>query len=225
MQSLQVHSIDLFSHIPCNEINLPIGYQSISKPETQGSLHLNNRFFILEQIGEVRHVTIYSEKINVFNLTFYPDAKSNLPVYATEFVILSDKPVVAVIDAKCLLDTPLSNNVRTILNSARKELEFNVNECDSNWFEQSKSGYEIFIRPQSVHQLSTLFDTHLHVWKNIIQLFENKQVAIQETIDIHKAKINAYKQHHLTNYPGIPLLRRSFGAEWTTTYLEQFLFS
>ena len=33
-----------------------------------------------------------------------------------------------------------------------------------------------------------------------------------------------YKDLHRLNYPGVPLLNRSFGEEWTDNYLKNYLF-
>ena len=225
IQSLQERSLGLISHLPYSELKLPPEFQSVSKPEINGDLRLQNSFFDIKNIGQIRNVTITSEKINVFNFMFYPEPMVQLPVYASEFVCLSDKPIVAVIDAKCLVDMPLGNCVKRLLIDTRAKINYEqANNDPSDWFDQCKSGLEILIRPTTMAQLLSLFESHLEVWQGIVRLFKTHQQTNKTISKTHAENIARYKRQHSANYPGLPLLIRSFGPAWSSAYLDTYLF-
>lgn len=225
LQTVQEKSLSLLSQFPLQERKLPDQFQQALKPEAQGELHLTNRFIRLDNIGEVRNVIITSPKINIFNMMFYPEAHRPLPCYAAEFVCLSDKPIVAVIDAKCLDGFSVGAQVGQLLVKARSSIDYRPEENSvSEWFDHCKSGFEILVRPKSSEEMLTLLQTHLTVWAGIAPLFDGPDLLDQRKSAYHQELIRHYKYQHAAHYPGIPLLNRCFGIEWTDNYINRYLF-
>lgn len=224
--SIQIRTVDFLKDLLCEEIALPSTFRANIKPEAQGELRLHNRFFNVNHLGELRTVTVQSPKISILNLLFFPDPKQQLPAYAAEFVCLSGKPIIAVIDAKCLLPSDLAERVKAIMTQARSN--FNgliIAEAElPEWFARSRSGYEIFIRPKTLSEMERVMGTHLDIWCSLVALFKASKQYAENTEKDHLNCLNHYKKQHCFNYPGIPLLQRCFGEEWTGTYLNDYLF-
>jgi Ferredoxin-dependent bilin reductase len=229
-ESVQHQTIACLGRLEHKELPLPSGYQTLIKPEVQGELKLENRFFEVIQsgqpLGQLRTVTVQSPKINILNLLFFPDPKQQLPAYAAEFVSLSGKPIVAVIDAKCLLPSILTEAVNAVMLEARGSVsDLNLPETElPEWFQASRSGHEIFVRPKSVSEMERLMAKHLEIWQNLIGLFQSSQEYNEFDSKDHLLQLTHYKGQHSCNYPGIPLLQRCFGEQWTTQYLSNYLF-
>lgn len=224
--STQIQTVDYLKDLLGEEIPLPSTFQAHIKPEAQGELRLHNRFFNVSHLGELRTVTVQSPKISILNLLFFPDPKQQLPAYAAEFVCLSGKPIIAVIDAKCLLSSEAAERVKAIMTQARSS--FNgliMPEAElPEWFEKSRSGHEIFIRPKTLSDMERVMGKHLDIWCSLVDLFKASKQYDENTEKDHLNHLNHYKKQHCSNYPGIPLLQRCFGEEWTSTYLNNYLF-
>ena len=224
--SVQLATIATLQKLPHTELSLAGGFQSLVKPEAQGELRLHNRFFEIAQIGQLRTVTVQSAKISILNVLFFPEPTRQLPAYAAEFVSLSGKPIVAVIDAKCLLPSVLAGHVKTLMLEARHDLmELITTETElPEWFKTSRSGNELFVRPAAMNDMQNLMTKHLGIWHNLVERFESAEHYDELTRKEHSRQITQYKVQHGCNYPGIPLLHRCFGEQWTTQYLRDYLF-
>ena len=69
---------------------LPPEIAQISRAEQQGELCLKNQFLKVAGIGELRSASVSSAKIEIANFLFFPEIKTYTPVYAAEFVSLSE---------------------------------------------------------------------------------------------------------------------------------------
>jgi hypothetical protein len=204
---------------------LPSEIAQISRAEQQGELCLKNQFLKVAGIGELRSASVSSAKIEIANFLFFPEIKTYTPVYAAEFVSLSEKPIVAVIDAKCLLADETDKEVTELLQQARGKIGYLSPETDmSAWYLESRSGNDIFVRSPSIAQLAELMQLHLQIWQGLIHLFATPKNCTEDLALLHAQKLQDYKDLHRLNYPGVPLLNRSFGEEWTENYLKNYLF-
>jgi Ferredoxin-dependent bilin reductase len=229
-ESVQLQTIAHLTGLAYKEISLPPGFQTLVKPEVQGELKLANRFFALAQLdqplGQLRTVTVQSPKISILNLLFFPDPKQQLPAYAAEFVSLSGKPIVAVIDTKCLIPAITTEKVNELMIQARNSVMGDTisDTAIPEWFKASRSGHEIFARPKSVSDMETLMAKHLEIWHNLVELIKSCHQYNETDKNDHQTSLARYKEQHRHNYPGIPLLQRSFGKAWTKKYLNNYLF-
>ena len=224
--STQLQTIDYLNGLAHKELALPPSFLALTKPEVQGELRLQNRFFGIAQLGQLRTVTVQSPKINILNLLFFPDPAQQLPTYAAEFVSLSGKPIIAVIDAKCLLASVITEQVTALMIQARTAvMDLIVPESAlPEWFKASRSGYEIFVRPETVKDMEKLMGKHLEIWHGIVELFKTSEQYDENAAKNHSIQLIHYKEQHCSNYPGIPLLQRCFGEQWTKQYLDSCLF-
>jgi len=204
---------------------LPAEIAHISRAEQQGELSLKNQFLNVAGVGELRSATLSSAKIEIANFLFFPETDTQTPVYAAEFVCLSEKPIVAVIDAKCLLTGSEEQTVSGLLQQARKQINYLSPETEmSAWYLESRSGNDIFVRSPSMEQLTELMQLHLQIWQALMELFSKPQPCNPQQARLHTQKLQHYKNQHRLNYPGVPLLNRSFGEVWTENYLKNYLF-
>jgi hypothetical protein len=218
-------TLSLLQHLSPEMQQLPPEIACISRAEQQGELCLKNQFLKVAGIGELRSASVSSAKIEIANFLFFPEINTYTPVYAAEFVSLSEKPIVAVIDAKSLLANECDKEVTGLLQRARQQITYLSPETDmSAWYLQSRSGNDIFVRSPSVKQLEELMQLHLQIWQGFIHLFSTPKIYSENLALIHAQKLQYYKELHRLNYPGIPLLNRSFGEVWTDNYLKNYLF-
>jgi phycocyanobilin:ferredoxin oxidoreductase len=216
----------VFKQCLCNKINLPGRFSSIQHDEHDGVLTLENHFYQINEVGQLRTAHTYAPKINIIAIFFFPEPNFQLPVYSMEFVILGEKPIVALMDMVCLVrSTPISDDVKRFMTSVHSQYpEFSQTEILPEWFEQCRSGFEFFFRPNQAEDFKTLSKIHLLLLKNLTQLLEKSEKYDEDKSLLHKANLDAYKLHHKINSPGLRLMNRSFGSEWTQEYLTSHLF-
>lgn len=206
--------------------DLPPDIAHVSRAEQQGELSLTNQFLTVPGIGELRSVSVISAKVAIVNIFFFPEADQQLPVYAVEFVSLSARPIVAVIDARCLLTADCEKQVTLLLQQARSGLYYLSPETEMpEWYLAARSGDDIFVRTPTVAQMTDLMALHLQIWQALMPVLSNPQRYTPEKSRLHAQKLQDYKDQHRLNSPGIPLLNRSFGQQWTQHYLKNYLFA
>lgn len=224
--ALIAQTLELVQALSPQQQNLPPEIAHISRTEQHGEMQLKNQFFKLAGVGELRSASVSSVKIEIVNLLFFPAVTTYLPVYAVEFVCLSAKPIVAVIDAKCLLAADNTLQVAQILQQAKASIDYLSPETQMpDWYLQSRSGNDLFVKSPSLAQMQTLMQLHLQIWQNLVELFVQPAVCPADLASLHAQHLQDYKDKHRLNYPGIPLLNRSFGEQWTTDYLKNYLFA
>ncbi len=98
------------------ESDLPAEFRHIERTKNSDILSLDTHCSTLGEQGEVRGLYISSAKIEVVNLFFFPNPAYALPIYAMEFVIISQRPQVGVIDMLCMDKHPLlATKINTIM--------------------------------------------------------------------------------------------------------------
>ncbi len=208
------------------KIELPERFAKNEHAELDGMLVLENRFYRFGEYGEVRIAHTFAPKINILAVFYFPDPGLQLPVYSMEFVMLGEKPIIALMDMVCLLKSmPVTNVVEELMRSSHaKHPEFATNQPVPEWFAQCRSGSEFFFRPHDRDDFNRLAQIHLGLLKQLTQLIRLADRYRQDDARRHKAELDGYKCHHQANSPGLRLMNRSFGAEWTQTYLAEYLF-
>lgn len=206
-------------------LTLPPGYAHAERAEKNGTLRLRNTFYALPERGELRAVSISSPKIDIVTLFFYPEPDRQLPVFAMEFVELGPRPIVGVIDL-CSLLAGINSTTAHLLRTTRSAFPQLVQADDPpEWFQQCRSGDDFFIRPRDQQDLDELATAHLQVWQTLLTLAAQPRRLESAEALAHQQKIQDYKHHHRDHSPGLRLLNRSFGSEWTESYMRDHLFA
>lgn len=219
-------SLAALAGLPRSEIALPEAYAQAARPEKQGTLRLSNRFFRIGDFGELRAVLIAAPKIHIINLFLFPAPHRDVPLYAMNFVVLGPKPLAAVIDAVCLAEgMPAAGPLATRWGAARARYGHLPQAEDMpDWYRACRSGHDFFVRPKDGQALAELADAHRHLWREFLLALPAAGLLNSGLTVQHAACITDYKHHHRANSPGVPLLQRSFGREWTEHYLARILF-
>jgi Ferredoxin-dependent bilin reductase len=208
------------------EIALPCAFAQIARAQPQGELKLRNRFIEIDHRGEFRGVAITAPKINIAAQFFFPDPRWQLPVFSMEMVVLGAQPMVALVDAKCLLPgLACAAAVDAALDQAHRDFPGLEPAADPpQWYADCRSGRDFFIRPKDRQALQEFSMVQLRIWQAVVALLHDPVALDAGQVTDHAARLVAYKDHHRVNSPGVPLLTRSFGGAWTQEYLARYLF-
>lgn len=185
---------------------------------------LEGRAWQVGDYGELRNVLIQSPKIEIINLFFFPTPSYSVPIYALDFVVLAGRPLVGMIDLVGLNDAVAEAQAKRWLREAHRRFPLPQAADLPAWYQACRSGEDFFIRPDSLTQLQQLRTVHEHLWKNLTALLLG-QVADSNAVAAREQALQAYKQHHHMNVPGLPLLNKTFGETWTQRFLSEFLFA
>jgi hypothetical protein len=225
----------LFAHLVADSIallrcidgfcdyDLPAEIRHIEREKNGDVLHLKMRRLLLGACGDVRIVEILSAKVEIVNLFFFPNPAYALPVYALEFVVISQRPVVGVIDMPCLEQHPqLSASINTLMQQAHAACPVPQATDPPDWYSACRSPFDFFTRPRTIQELHCVHTIHTQLWTHLCTMLHTPHHALDAVA--HQHALNAYKHHHRDNSPGIPLLKHSFGTAWTRRFLEEYLF-
>lgn len=208
------------------KIELPERFAKNQHVELDGMLVLENRFYRLADTGEVRIAHTFAPKINILAVFYFPDPGLRLPVYSMEFVLLGTKPIIALMDMACLMKSmPATQTVKDIMRLTHDEYPgFATNQSLPEWFDQCRSGSEFFFRPHVSEEFHRLGRIHIGLITQLTQLISVADRYELKDALLHKTELDGYKRHHQINSPGLRLMNRSFGVDWTQTYLADYLF-
>ena len=219
-------SIQRLQSFSTREIILPPQFARAERTEKTGHLQLDNRFVSVEDLGQFRGLCISSPKINIVTMFFFPQPHWQLPVFAMELVLLGPRPIVAVIDAVCLLsEMQCKATVKATFEHAHDTFSHLAQADDPPpWYIECRSGHDFFVRPNDIAGMEEMARAHLSIWDAVIDLLVDPHHLPQRQIAEHQTCIQAYKDHHRVNSPGLRLMNRSFGEQWTQDYLCDYLF-
>jgi Ferredoxin-dependent bilin reductase len=225
-QTLIEKTVAVFDGLTCQQLELPEQFSKIERHEQDGVLTIENHFFQIGDVGQLRIAHTHAPKINIMAVFFFPEYTYQLPVYSMEFVLLGQKPIIALIDTVCLIQPmTISTVVKAFMDLAHTNyLEFSQGEALPQWFDECRSGQEFFIRPREISEFSALGEIHLTLVGHLSKLFQNAEIFDKKTAALHKTHLKNYKHHHKINSPGTRLMNRSFGEEWTNEYVTAYLF-
>lgn len=221
----------LFGTLPAEAISVaagrPVRLPAAFAFQRRGDTTFTARFARLPSGGDLRTVHIHGPRIEIVNLFHFPAPDRALPIYAIEFVVFGRRPVVGVIDAKPLNPHPYAATLwRDSLTSAHAAFPQLVRADDPPaWYEDCRSGLDFFTRPEHFDGLGQLLACHAHVWSRLAAAAPAAPVLSASDQADHALALAAYKDHHRVHSPGLPFLNRTFGADWTGSFLRDALFA
>jgi hypothetical protein len=209
--------------LDCQAKPLPDTFARIERNEVDGVLVMETHFMTVADKGELRWVHIYSPKINVLTLFFFPHYRWQLPVYCMELVTFSAQPIIAMLDVVCLTAMPCSQVIEQFMSAAHQSHCALRQATDTpDWFEQCRSGQDFFIRPQNNDDMIALSELHLTLLEPIKVLLAQASLFTDHNALTHQRCLQDYKHHHRLHAPGLRLMNRSFGEQWTADYMNYF---
>ncbi len=174
---------------------------------------------------EARLALIRSPKIEIITAFLYPAATCSVPLYAMELVRLGPKPVVAVMDCAGPPDDPGLPAAHALLAAVRAEApDLPPAEDPPDWYAEARSGADLFLRPASVAGLHRAALLHLSLWSTLLLRLELASPRTAAAASAFATYTRGYKDHHRRHSPGIPLLTKCFGVDWTAGYLSDCFF-
>jgi hypothetical protein len=216
-------TLSALASLDCQEQVLPESFARVERKEVDGILVMETRFVTIADKGELRWVHIYSTKINVLTLFFFPYYRWQLPVYCMELVVFSAQPIVAMLDTVCLTAMNCASTVEQfMMNAHQLHPELQQAADTPEWFDQCRSGGDFFIRPQNDDDMNALSAIHLALLLPIKALVEQATLFTDQDALAHQHCLQSYKNHHRLHAPGLRLMNRSFGEQWTDDYMNHF---
>ncbi len=208
---------NLLTALPPEAVPLALPAEHAAR-EASGVRHAA-RSLALPGRAEIRAVHLAGPRAEVLNLFLFPRVAA--PVFAMEFVAFGKKPVVAVIDAKGHEPAGRALAARVLRAAHGRHPDLPRGDDAPAWFEECRSGDDFFVRPADFGQFSLLTAILHEVWTELLHALPHAPAA-SAADDL---SVQAYKDHHRTHSPGRPFLHRTFGAEWTETFMDEFLFA
>jgi hypothetical protein len=176
--------------------------------------------------GELRIASIESPKIHVVTCFVYPHPALALPLYAIELVELGTRPIVAVLDLASAPGDPAMAWAHAVLDQAHEESPDLVNADDApHWYASCRSGRDFFLRPVDSTQTDRVGQIHQVLLTRFLQAIHGVGTRAPAEQQIWSVFAANYKAHHARHSPGLPLMQRSFGEDWTTRYLKTCFFA
>jgi Ferredoxin-dependent bilin reductase len=175
--------------------------------------------------ADVRLIRLFSNKVDVFTCFAFPGAAQRAPTYAMEFVQIGGRPIVAVLDLLSLNGDNTTNvELDETMRLARAGYEASNNADVPSWYIECRSGRDIFARPAHCNAFVELGEIHSRLLTKTCEHFLEAERLDTEASRAHAVRIADYKHHHCVNSPGLPIMERTFGAEWTREFMYRWVF-
>ena len=185
-----------------------------------GELRMENRFANIADRYTFRSVYISSPKIEIFVSFLFPEPQWHLPVYGAEVVVLSGRPIVGVLDT---IDVSTGAPAPELVAAQQHFQHLPRSDDMPQWFLDCRSGAEFFMRPGCTTTLEQLLEAHDFMLQSLATSMGGASPHPEPAE--HKRSVQQYKHHHNEHSPGRPLLKAAFGAAWTESYMNEFLFA
>ena len=224
LSNFLVSSAELASAAGFQQLNIPPDLASVEKVLPSGTLSCKAQSWLGAR-AEMRMVVIESPKIQVISCFVYPQVEFALPLYAVELVQLGAKPIIAVIDAVAPIQDPAQTFTRNWLEQAHLAHADLLNADDlPEWFKECRSGLEFFVRPSDQAELQRMGLLHVSLLMSYLQVLPAASQRSPIAATAFERFTRHYKDHHAAHSPGLPLMHKSFGPEWTKAFMQQCFF-
>lgn len=200
-----------------------------------GDMHLSYARYQGACGSEVRHMRLASAKVDVQTLFVFPDPACEGAVFAAETVVLGRLAKVLVLDAPVLhgaqaaAQDPAAPARAGQFHQAMRSLAsghgLQNSEDIPDWYRDCRSGSDIFLRPETPARgqlLGAAFTACAYEAAALYRQHWQDQTRACDNPVAHRAAIAAYKHHHHENSPGVPIMSRCFGPEWTQAFMHLF---
>lgn len=194
--------------------------------QRSGNLSLRASRHAVGKVAELRAVDIAGPRLAIVNVFAYPSNPAVLPVFVAEFVRFGERGVVAVIDLKWVGDASARAPAwaeATLRGVHQDFAPLPYLENAPAWYQECRSGYDLFLRPQTQSDFDRVLELYRLVWRTYAAHLEATEPTEADPADL--AAMREYQEHHRDAFPGRPFLERVFGKEWARDFLETIYFA
>lgn len=185
-----------------------------------------------KSIGSLRMVYIHGAKNQIINTWVFPNRPDHMPVFAAELIAVGAEVRVAFVDiqvpvirSRSLLDdvSLLSTGIAT------RYVELACNEAPPVWATESSQGHFTYARNVPVSQLGRVEECYQAYLDSYLNAFTNRITGAglidQKRDESVLDELHQYQHHHMESSPGNKFLSKLFGADWTDSFMREFLFA
>lgn len=201
--------------------DVPSEYLEHSVEVGGNRLELSTRAVAIGDELDIRVAHFRSPKIEIISFFAYPEAALALPITVLEYVCLSGRPIVGVVDM-VELHGQTSQPHRLLTEAHRRWPDISHDHDQPDWFVECRSGAEFYTRPATMTQLDRLIDVTAFLMNGLLT---GEVAARSPDPCAHGARLAHYREHHRVNSPGLPLMRTKFGEAWTRGFTEDYFFA
>lgn len=227
--------------------DLPAAWRAHSAERPGGAVHLHYERHANPQGMDLRFMRLWSAKVDVQTLFVYPAPACVQPVLAAETVWLGGKAQILVLDTPWLCPAPAAPTAPTTAATPACALPEPANPADPAsrlwadqlqalrachqlvnssdtpaWYADCRSGHDVFLRPENA-LVATQFGQYALAAAALCQLAWASPASLHAAqTQAHSAALAHYRQHHHAHSPGVPLMSRCFGPDWSYAFMAAF---
>lgn len=173
--------------------------------------------------ASARCAIIGGPKVEIINLMIFPK-QSEVPVFASEIILLGSKIHVAVVDHQAVKhNSAILFEIGRILLPLHRKYSAVLTGGGGlpDWAKEHFTPWCIYTRPSGASETPTVcesFCEYLNIWLE-------HWLPRLNSYDQDHSLVNQYLNHHLVNTPGRLFLGKGFGVDWAESYLHEFMYA
>lgn len=177
---------------------------------------------------DVRMVFISGAKNSILNTWVFPYDPTQVPVFAAELIAIGGQPRLTFMDIQVpAMPAQHHGRVASVAAQVRcKHPSLRIDEQPPHWAVEATAGEYLFARQLPVDQFETIRDAYRGLLSGYVDFVasscSNADPNPKGSDAI--AELHAYQIHHMRHSPGKLFLGKVFGAGWTESFLNEFLF-
>jgi hypothetical protein len=184
----------------------------------------------------VRCTHIHGPNVEILNVMGFPASPAHQPILATDFICYGGRPRIAVADLQPLwgrdsagvatgLTAKLDDMLRPL---AESFADVRAVEELPDWCAEYFTPYCFFALPNvaaAIPRLIEAYHAYCDAWSDGWIGDSSKGEPRSDLGDVAAAgRLVEYKRHHRESSPGLSFMAKVFGAEWSESYLREFMY-
>ncbi|MCU0711750.1 MAG: phytochromobilin:ferredoxin oxidoreductase [Pirellula sp.] len=185
-----------------------------------------------KHIASVRMVYIHGPKNQIINTWIFPNRPDQMPVFAAELIAVGSEVRVAFVDVQVPVIRSISmlDEVSLLTSGvAARFSELVCSEAPPVWATESSQGNFTYARNVPVSQLHRVEECYQAYLDAYLGAFTNRvtgaSLSEQNRDELALDELHRYQHHHMESSPGNKFLSKLFGADWTDSFMREFLFA
>lgn len=212
-------------------VDYPEDFQRYSS--INGKFRLSSESWIIRRstrpICDVRCVLIRGSKNTIINTWAFPYQPDVDPVYAAELIAFGGMPRLAFLDVQApgMRSECVAKVHGHVARTCRYFPHLRIKETPPEWAIAATTGNYLFTRDGQASLFDAISDAYLRLLDSYLEfILSSDQDDTRFLVDVGSfEQLRAYQIHHMDHSPGKVFLSKLFGEAWTTSFMNQFLFS